>query len=169
MSKIRNVLFICFGNTARSPAAQFIAEWLKLTKYEEELKDVTFDSAGFFSYYKTPRPDTLAYIREKAGTMLDHKIEHFQGKVMTDDLLEKQDLILAMESRHTNKFKRKFKHLPEVQKKAYLLLEFAGEESNIEIPDPINLPPEEYHEIMQRVHLGVEKTLEKVIKINQSL
>ncbi len=168
MSKIRNVLFICFGNTARSPAAQFIAEWLKLTKYKEELKDVNFDSAGFFSYYPTPRPETLAYIREKAGTMLDRKIEAFRGKVMTDDLLEKQDLILAMESRHNNKFKRKFKHLPEVQKKAHLLLKFAGEESHFDIPDPINLTPEEYHEVIQRMHLGVENSLKKIIKMNQS-
>ncbi|MEJ2278185.1 MAG: hypothetical protein P8Y70_10630 [Candidatus Lokiarchaeota archaeon] len=40
VDKIRNVLFMCFGNTARSPAAEKIAQWLKETSYPEELKEV---------------------------------------------------------------------------------------------------------------------------------
>ncbi|MFX1555361.1 MAG: hypothetical protein ACFFBV_15665, partial [Promethearchaeota archaeon] len=40
MSKIKNVLFYCAGNTCRSPFAEAFANWLKRTKYKEELKDV---------------------------------------------------------------------------------------------------------------------------------
>ncbi len=59
MGKIRNVLFLCSGNTSRSPAAEYIAKWLKETKLRVELKDVNFDSAGLYSYYKYPQEGTV--------------------------------------------------------------------------------------------------------------
>ena len=36
MNKIKHVLFVCLGNTARSPAAEYLAKGLK-KKYKEDL------------------------------------------------------------------------------------------------------------------------------------
>ena len=165
MGKIRNVLFLCSGNTSRSPAAEYIAKWLKETKFRVELKDVNFDSAGLYSYYKYPQEGTVKLFKSK-----DIDFSDFQGKKIDLDLVKKQDLILGFEDKwHRRKLKRRFKSLKDLDEKIYLLLEFAGEKENLEIADPINLPPDEYDKILERIVYGVEKTLERIIETNKKV
>lgn len=162
MGKIKHILFLCSGNTSRSPAALFLAKWLKATKYKEELKEVSFDSAGLYSYYKTPREGTADYLKSKGIDFND-----FIGKQIDEDLVKKQDLILGFEYKwHVKKLKRRFKHLIELDEKTHILLEYAEVGGNTEIPDPINFEPDEYREVMERIEEGVDKCLQKIIKIN---
>lgn len=162
MVKIKNVLFICSGNTARSPAAEYLAKWLKATKYKEELNNVNFDSAGLYSYYKTPQEGTANYLKSKNIDFSD-----FKGKKITKELIEKQDLILGFEKKwHIKKLKRRYKDLKGLDDKLYLLLDFAGERGELEIPDPINFKPEQYQNVAERIEKGVIKALEKIIEIN---
>ena len=162
MGKIKQVLFLCSGNTSRSPAAQYLAKWLKATKYKEELKDVTFDSAGLYSYYKTPREGTAEYLKSKGIDFND-----FTGKQIDEDLVKNQDLILGFENKwHVKKLKRRFKNLTDLDKKTHLLLEFAEVGDITEIPDPINFKQDEYREVMERIEEGVDKSLKKIIEIN---
>ena len=164
MTKIKHVLFYCAGNTCRSPFAEAYAHWLKNTKYEEELKDVEFDSAGIYHYYKTAQPGTVNYLKSKGIDIND-----FTTKRINSQLLEKQDLILGFEQKHhINKLKRKFKNLKAIDKKVFLLLEYAGEKENLEIKDPFYLPQEEYNIILERIEKGVIKILKKIIEINKS-
>ena len=164
MRKIKNVLFLCSGNTARSPAAEYIAKWLKATKYKEELKDVNIDSAGLYSYYKTPREFTAKYLESKNIDFSD-----FTGKQINLDLVNRQDIILGFEERwHIKKLKRRFKNLEDLGEKTHLLLEFAGETENLEIPDPINFTEDEYNKLLERIKYGVIKSIEKIIEINKS-
>ncbi len=164
MGKIKNVLFLCSGNTSRSPAAEYIAKWLKETKYKAELKDVIFDSAGLYSYYKTPREGTANYLKSKNINFSD-----FEGKQITADLIKKQDLILGFEEKwHVRKLKRRFKNLKELEIKTFILLDFAEiSKDDIEIPDPINFEPDEYKRTLERIEEGVTKALLKIIEINK--
>jgi protein-tyrosine-phosphatase len=163
-NKIRNVLFICFGNTARSPAAEGIAKALKRDKYPKELAKVQFDSAGFFNIYKTAQPETKAYLKEN----WDIDFSDFKGKIMDKELLKKQDLILGMQSRHIKRLRRKFKEIPSVHERAHILLEFAEVPGDPDIKDPVKLSEEEYNQIMKSVEKGVIKSIEKIIEINKS-
>jgi len=164
MRKIKNVLFLCSGNTARSPAAEYIAKWLKDTKYKNELRGVHFDSAGLYSYYKTPREFTTKYLESKNIDFSD-----FTGKQINLELVNKQDLILGFEERwHINKLKRRFKNLGDLGEKTHLLLEFAGKKENLEIADPINFTENEYNKLLERIEWGVIKSIEKIIEINKS-
>jgi len=161
--KIKNVLFVCFGNTARSPAAEGIAKALKRDEYSEELADVNFDSAGFFNVYKTAQPETKAYLKKNWNI----DFSDFKGKIMDEDLLKKQDLILVMQPRHLKRLKRKFKNLKEVHEKAHILLEYAEIPGDPDIEDPINLNEKEYDEIIKTVEKGVIESIKKIIKINK--
>jgi len=164
MTKIKHVLFYCAGNTCRSPFAEAYANWLKNTKYKEELKDVEFDSAGIYHYYKTAQPKTVNYLKSKGIDIGD-----FKTKKIDSQLLEKHDLVLGFEQKHhINKLKRKFKHLKNLDEKLYLLLAYAGEKENLEIKDPFYLPQEEYNIVLERIEKGVIKTLKKIIEINKS-
>ena len=164
MTKIRQVLYYCSGNTCRSPFAVTYSNLLKSTKFKEELKDVKFDSAGIYHYYKTAQPGTVNYLKSKGVDISD-----FKTKKIDEILLEKQDLILGFEQKHhINKLKRKFKTVKNLNEKLLLLLEFAGEKENIEIFDPFHLDQEDYNMILKRIEDGVIKTIKRIIKINQS-
>ena len=162
MEKIKNILFICSGNTCRSPFAEYYTKWLEKTKYNERLKDVKFDSAGIYHYFDKPQEGTVHYLNSKG---ID--ISNFKAKAINEELLKKQDLILGFENKfHINKLKRKFKDLPELNKKLMLLLQFTEDQGNLEIIDPFGLQEEEYNKILYKIEIAVEKSLEKIIKIN---
>ena len=165
MGKVRNVLFLCSGNTSRSPGAEYLAKWLKQTKFRDELKNINFDSAGLYNYFKTPRDGTANYLTSKGIDFRD-----FKGKQIDESLLLKQDLILGFEHKwHIKKFKRKFKHIENLDDKVFLLFDFIGEKEDIEIPDPIDFEPAEYQKVMEKIEFGVEEALKKIIKINKEV
>jgi len=160
---IKHVLFYCAGNTCRSPFAEAYANWLKKTKFKKELREVEFDSAGIYHYYKTAQPGTVTYLKSK-----DIDISDFSTKKINSKLLEMQDLILGFEQKHhINKLKRKFKNLKGIDDKVFLLLEYAGEKENLEIKDPFHLPQKEYDKILERIEKGVLKLIERIIEINR--
>lgn len=163
MSKIKRILFYCAGNTCRSPFAQAFANWLKNTKFKEELKDVEFDSAGIYHYYETAQPGTINYLKSKYIDIGD-----FKTKRIDSQLLEKQDLILGFEQKHhIDKLKRKFKQVKDLEKKAFLLMQFAGEKENLEIEDPFYLEQEEYNKVLKRIEEGILKVIRRIIEINK--
>jgi len=164
MSKIKKVLFYCAGNTCRSPFAEAYASWLRKAKFKEELREVEFDSAGIYHYYETAQPGTINYLKN-----IGIDISNFKTKRIDLTLLQKQDLILGFEQKHhIDKLKRKFKDLKDLDRKVFLLLEFAGNKKNLEIKDPFYLPQEEYNKILERIKEGVLKTVEKIIEYNKS-
>jgi protein-tyrosine-phosphatase len=167
MKKIKRVLFLCSGNTCRSVAAEYLAKYHKNNTFKDELKGVSFDSAGLFHYYETPQDGTLKYLKEKGIDVND-----FKAKRINEDLIKKSDLILGFEEKwHIRKLKWRFKSLKDIDKlddKLFLLLDFAGEKENLEIKDPFDLPEKEYNKVLQRIEKGVIKIIEKIIQINKS-
>ena len=164
MQKIHSVLYICAGNTCRSPFAEAFSKWLKQTEYQDDLKDVEFDSAGIYHYYKTAHSGTVNYLKSKG---ID--ISGFLTKKIDSSLLNNQDLILGFEwKHHITKIRRKFKDVKGLNDKTFLLLEYAGETENLEIVDPFDFDEKEYNEIMRRIEQGVIKVIRKIIKLNKS-
>jgi protein-tyrosine-phosphatase len=162
MAKINNVLFICSGNTCRSPFAEYYAKWLKKTKYKDKLNGVNFDSAGLYHYYEQPQEGTVKFLRSKGIS-----IDDFQAKEVDEDLLDNHDLILGFEKKwHINKLKRKFKNSKELGTKLHLLRKFAGFSKDLDIPDPFHLKEKEYNAVLKKIEIAVEKVVEKIIEIN---
>jgi len=165
-NKISNVLFICYANTCRSPAAEYIAKGLIKTKYKNELNTLNFDSAGWHDAFDHAQPETINYIQTKG---LD--ISDFQPKVITRELLKKQDLIIGMERYHIVKLKKNFKELKEqLDGKLFTLKQFNGatKKEDLNIPDPYKTGIENYNRILRIVEENIEKLLLKIIEINNS-
>ena len=159
MSKIKNVLFVCLGNTARSPAAEYLARY-----YTKKLEvDLEVDSCGFFNAF--------SYIQPESRKFLDSKgIKHsdFIPKVINRKLLEKQDLILTMEIKHSHDIIGNFNLIKNIEKKTFTLKEFNGETQNIDIIDPYYTSTENYKKVLRVIDEHVEKTVRKIMEINES-
>ncbi|MBA7613922.1 Protein-arginine-phosphatase [subsurface metagenome] len=160
MSKIKNVLFVCLGNTARSPAAEYLARY-----YTKKLDvNLEVDSCGFFNAFSYMQPESRKYLDSKGIKHSD-----FIPKVINRKLLEKQDLILTMESTHSLDIKRDFNNIRDIEKKTFTLREFNGEAQNIDIIDPYYTSDETYRKIMKIIDNQVKQALKKIIQINNSI
>lgn len=160
MSKIKNVLFVCLGNTARSPAAEYLARY-----YTKKLDvNLEVDSCGFFNAFSYMQPESQKYLDSKGIKHSD-----FIPKVINRKLLEKQDLILTMESTHSLDIKRDFNNIRDIEKKTFTLREFNGDAQNIDIIDPYYTSDETYRKIMKIIDNQVKQAIKKIIQINDSI
>ncbi len=158
---IRRILFICYANTCRTPAAEKLAEHYA-KKYD--LRGVSFDSAGWHIAFDHAQSETIDYITSKGIEM-----EDFRPKAISRSLIEKQDIIIGMERYQLTKIRNNFKDLKENLKgKLYTLKEFNGEgKRDLNIPDPYKTGRKRYFEILEIVEKNVELLVQKVKEINQ--
>jgi len=162
MPKIKNILFICYANTCRSPTAEYLAQYYA---DKHQLKDVNFSSAGWHDAFNHAQPETINYIKKK-GII----IQEFHPKVITRELIENQDLIIGMERYHLMKLRKKFKDLKEDLKgKLFTLKQFnEADKNDLNIPDPYKTGVKSYNRILAIVDENVEKLVKKILKINES-
>lgn len=115
-----NILFVCTGNTCRSPMA---AELFNEIAKERDL-DVRIESAGLCAQAGAP----ATYGAEDAMKGYGIDLSKHRSQCVTAELLEKCDLILVMTKAHKEAL------LPYAGERVQTLCEFAGEDD--EIPDP---------------------------------
>ena len=161
MSKIKKVLFICYANICRSPAAEELA---KVYAKKQGLSNIEFDSAGWHTAFPTAVKETKDYLNSKG---ID--ATNFVSKLITKDLIENSDLVIGMEKYHLMKVRRKFKDIKDTLKgKLFTLKEFNGaDKQNINIPDPYDTGDENYRRIMKIVDDEVEKLIIKIKNLNE--
>ena len=157
MKKIKRVLFVCLGNTARSPAAEYLARY-----HAEKLQvDLSFNSCGFFNAFSYMQPESSKYLDSKGIKHSD-----FIPKVINPDLLEKQDLILTMESQHSRDIKHNYYNIRDIENKIFTLKEFNGETQDLDIIDPYYTSKDTYRKVLRIIDENVEKAIKKITKIN---
>ncbi len=86
-----SVLFVCLGNTCRSPAAHAVAETLRAGR-----GFASFDSAGTDVYHAGELPNPMSSIE---GARRGHRVDHIARGVHPDDF-QHFDLIVGMDSRN---------------------------------------------------------------------
>ena len=159
MNKIKRVLFVCLGNTARSPVAEYLARY-----YARILEvDLKTDSCGFFNAFSYMQPESRNYLNLKRISHSD-----FIPKVISRNLLKTQDLILTMERTHSMDIKNNFSDIIDIEKKTFTLMEFNGETHNVDIIDPYYTSDDTYIKVLRIIDENVEKAIRKIIKINES-
>ncbi|TFF89960.1 MAG: low molecular weight protein arginine phosphatase [Promethearchaeota archaeon] len=155
MDQIKNILFVCSGNTARSPAAEYLAKHYA-RKYEIKLH---FDSAGFFNAFSYMQPESRTYLDKKGINHSD-----FSPKTLNKSLLKKQDLIITMTQRHVNQIFSEYDEIPEVKERTSTLKEFIGKKGDI--IDPYYTNHATYRRVLKEIDKYIETLVRKIIKIN---
>lgn len=109
-----NVIFVCTGNTCRSPLAEALARKLAA---ERGVTDVTFESAGTSAYEGAAASDGSVLIGLERGVDLSPH----RARQLTRDLIRGDTILLAMATSHLTAI-----NAITADTRAYLLDDFAS-------------------------------------------
>lgn len=152
---MKNVLFVCTGNTCRSPLAEVLFRDLvkDATDYE-----VGSAGTGAFSGQNASR-HSVSLAKSKGLDLSKH-----QSRAVTIDLIEKATHIFALGRSHLSALLSDY---PEAEDKIYLLSEFTADDRlrGRDVSDPFGGDLEEYREMQEHleqllpsIHAFIEQT-----------
>jgi len=124
--KPKRILFVCTGNTCRSPMAEAIFRQLVQSRSGE---DWQVSSAGLHALDGSPATSEAVAVLKELG--LD--ISGHSARLLTEELVEDADLILTMTAAHKQSIQQRF---PAAADRVFTVKEFAGEVDHLDIPDP---------------------------------
>ena len=146
MSDPKNVLFVCTGNTCRSPMAEALFK-----QAVKDRRDYTVRSAGVTASKGSGcNPETAAVVR-KRGAVLDG----FDSRPVSEADLAAATHVFVMTHSHLETLEARF---PQHADKFYLVCEFAdipNEGIGADVPDPIGLGRQAYEEVAQRFDIAI--------------
>ena len=158
MKEISRIILICFGNTARSPTAEYLARY-----YAKKMGvDLIFESAGFINAFSYMQPQSQEYLNTKGINHSD-----FHPQTINRKLLEKQDLIITMEASHVQEIRDNYPGIVDIDKNTFTLREFNGETEELDIIDPYYESNNTYKKVLRIIEDNIEKMVNKITQINQ--
>jgi protein-tyrosine-phosphatase len=146
----KKILFVCTGNTCRSPLAAALAA---SALQESKITDWLVDSAGLAAHAGSPASSGS----QKTATELGLDLSTHAAKPLTPELLASADLVLTMTASHKAVLTRVAPHHAD---KIFSITEFLGEDG--EVPDPYGGSLLVYRQTARRLNAFVSLLAEKL-------
>lgn len=150
MPASKQILFVCTGNTCRSPMAEGL-----LRKAAAGRDDIEVGSAGVAAAKGGAVSRETLQALKKRGASLDD----FKSRPVSDVVLKEATHVFAMTEGHLAALESRF---PEYSDKYYLVREFAGitdRSQGIDVPDPIGMGPAAYEEVAKILETAIPAIL----------
>jgi protein-tyrosine-phosphatase len=145
------ILFVCTGNTCRSPMAEAVARKIAI---ERGLSDVEATSAGTSAYDGSPASDGALLV----GIERNMDLGGHSAQTLTRDLVRNADLILAMGPHHLERIEALGGG-----GKAYLLSDFASRGASMRaISDPIGMELDVYRATADELEDEIRRALDRI-------
>ncbi len=154
MAAIHSILFVCTGNSCRSVMAEAL---MKKRLAELGKDDIEVVSAGVRAFDGFPATaETITVMNEVSADVSAHETTR-----VTAGMIEKADLILAMEHAHKDEIIRM---VPAAASKTFLLKEYRNS-SNVYygypgVSDPIGKPVGEYRLCRDEIDREIKRIAE---------
>ncbi len=146
------VLFVCTGNTCRSPMAQmFLQHKLKNANLQADFKVC---SAGIYAQDN----DSLSDKARNALVKKDIFVDEFCSTRLTKELLQSADMVFVMTKIH---LKIVIDMYPEFKQKVHAL---AGDN---DVCDPFGQSQQEYDVCLEQLQDLIDKVLPKIINLKK--
>lgn len=153
MSGKKSVLFVCTGNTCRSPMAEYL-----FRKAVENRSDFEVTSAGVSAYEGGSMSSQTANVLKERGI----EISGFASKPVSQKLVEDATHVFTMTESHLRALLSQF---PEHEDKYYLACEFVdlpGQGIGCDVPDPIGMGSAAYNEVAKTLDLAIPRLIEYI-------
>ncbi|RKD76080.1 protein-tyrosine phosphatase [Sinobaca qinghaiensis] len=144
---MKHVLFVCTGNTCRSP----LAEALLLHKNEEEIE---VRSAGVYAADGVPPSvETLEVLKEKNISYQE------TSNLLTKEMIDWADIVLTMTVSHKQAAAAMY---PYAADRIYTLHEFALDDKGRDIMDPIGADTDVYRQTAAEIERLMDHAIPKI-------
>lgn len=150
------ILFVCTGNTCRSPMAEGL-----MKKHIGDNSAMEVSSAGVAASASSP-----ASI-ETRNILLAHDVDFhsFRSRPVTTELIDESDYVFCMSRTHREAI---LKHMPEHREKVLRVGEFLGLEDATDVFDPFGLGEHAYKEVEAQLLIAL-KNISVFITENEKL
>lgn len=158
------ILFVCAGNTCRSPMAEYLLK--DKIKKQNLMNKIDVKSAGMFVDGNSTSPSALAVEVLSENYKID--MSTHKPQIININLIMESDLILCMEETMAVYLKANLHNIDEDSISLVMTLkEYVGQKGNV--TDPYGGDKQTYEETAQELEKLMDLVIEKTINLNKKI
>jgi protein-tyrosine-phosphatase len=159
-----SILFVCSGNSCRSPMAEGIMKQMLYPKFGNKVKVLSAGTLGIDN-----NPATISAIKVAQENNID--ISRHLSRGLKKNLVESADIIFVMENHHKEFVEQNY---PNYRENVFLLKSFANDQNSsisTNIKDPIGQSINVYRQVFDEIEQELNRIypqIDRLIQIKQS-
>jgi protein-tyrosine-phosphatase len=132
LNGVQSMLFVCLGNTCRSPAAEGLARKFARDAFPPDaFKRLRIESAGLNHAFTGAQPQSIRFVKQLSG----EDISSHKSRTITESMAEQFDLIVVMETYMRDLIASQFPGISTLKAKMFTLKELCADELHPQSPD----------------------------------